>query len=255
MHAYEHLGHTVRLGKGAPKQDDRTLRLAKYLRAVPPAPLVRRWSDAVPSWPMFANDVLGDCTCAALAHAMVCWNANNSSPWRPTDKQVVEAYMAVGGYDPEVPGTDNGALMLDALNHARRLGIGGRKIDAFVALDVADDDQIKAAINLFGGVYFGLDLPQSAQNQATWSVSLAGTQGNAARGSWGGHAAFAVDYDEDLNLSIVTWGGLQQVSRRWRRGYGDEGYAILSRDWADADGAPNLFDYDALRADLAAVAA
>lgn len=254
MNAFEHLGRTVRLGKGAPKVDPRTRKLAHYWRTTRPAPPEERlWSQAVPAWPMFMNDIIGDCTCAALGHAMVCWNANNGSPWRPNDRQILEAYQAISGYDPEVPGTDNGALMIDALNHARRFGIGGRKIDAYVAVDHFDVDDVKTAINLFGACYLGLGLPVSAQNQSEWVVALAGTQGNAERGSWGGHAVITVAYDAK-GAWIVTWGGLQFVSWRWLLGYADEAYAILSADWADFDGAPNGFDYAALKADLAAVA-
>ena len=260
MHSYEHLGRTVRLGKGPVKHDDRTLRLARYLRELPPAPPVRRWSTAVTSWPMFMNDLVGDCTCAAAAHMELAWSSNNGSPWRATDKQVLQAYMAVGGYDPEVgESTDNGANMLDLLNYWRRLGIGGKKIDAFVALDVKKREEFKAAINLFGAVYIGLDLPVSAQNQATWKVSVAGTQGDPSPGSWGGHAIAAFDYDDDGQddddgLWIATWGGLQKLTWRWLDGYASEAYACLSSNWADADGAPSGFAHDELKADLSAVA-
>jgi hypothetical protein len=208
---------------------------------------------------MFMNDMIGDCTAASRGHLQLCWTSNNGRPVCPTDKQILEAYMGSSGYDPEVPGTDNGDSMLSALTHWRKFGIGGRKIDAFVALDVTKREEFKAAINLFGGVYLGLALPRSAQNQATWSVSLAGSQGNAEPGSWGGHAVGAVDYDDDGRddddgLWIVTWGGLQKVSWRWMRAYVDEAYCVLSPDWADADGAPSGFAYDELNADLSAVA-
>lgn len=253
MHAFDHLGKTVRLGKGAPKEDPRTLRMARYLRALPPNPEERLWYGAVPAWPMFMNDIVGDCTCASLGHAEVCWNANNGSSWRPNDRQILEMYQAISGYDPDVPGTDSGAQMLDALNHARRFGIGGRKIEAYVAIDHGNIDEFKTAINLFGGVYLGLSLPLSAQNQSEWKVSLAGTDGKAERGSWGGHAVFAVAYNA-AGVWIVTWAGLQFVTWRWLLAYCDEAYALLSADWADADGAPNDLDMAALRADLSAVA-
>ncbi len=253
MIAVEHLGKVVRLGKGEPKHDPRTFKLRTYLRELPPSPEERDWGKAVQSWPMFMNDMVGDCTCASLGHAGIAWNANNGSPWRPNDRQILEMYMALG-YDPEVPGTDNGAQMLDALNNVRKFGIGGRKlVDAYVAIGKTVEE-FKFSIDRLGGVYLGLALPESARNQAKWIVALAGTGGKAERNSWGGHAVFAVAYNAH-GIFIVTWAGLQFVSWRWLLAYCDEAYALLSPDWADADGAPNGFDYAALKADLSAVAA
>ncbi len=260
MNAVEHLGKVVRLGKGEPKHDPRTLRMARYLTDLPPAPPVRRWSTIVQSWPMFLNDMIGDCTAASRGHLQICWAANNGSAWRPNDRQILEAYMGSSGYDPDVgDSTDNGDTMLSALNHWRKFGVGGHKIDAFVALDIHSRDHFKAAINLFGGVYLGVSLPESARNQATWKVSLAGTEASAERGSWGGHAVAALDYDDDGQdnddgLWIVTWGGMQKITWRWMEAYVDEAYCVLSPDWADADGAPSGFDYDGLKADLSRVA-
>src|SRR5580658_8869232 len=61
--------HTkAKLGKKAPKIDSRTLRLAKYLTAVPPPPASCDWTKGVTEWGMMLNDALGDCTCAAIGH-------------------------------------------------------------------------------------------------------------------------------------------------------------------------------------------
>ena len=57
----------VRLGKLPVRHDVRTLQLARYVdTAVLPAPPASYDETAhVHDWPMYANDRIGDCTCAA----------------------------------------------------------------------------------------------------------------------------------------------------------------------------------------------
>ena len=75
---------SVRFGKHPPKVDYRTLRLKDYLKAgiaAPPASddvLARVYAslkitDPAKLFPMDGNDTLGDCTCAALAHAITIY--------------------------------------------------------------------------------------------------------------------------------------------------------------------------------------
>src|SRR5215831_17287905 len=77
--ASHHLGRPVRLGKATPRHDHRTLRLARYLpTSLPPPPASCDWSTKdSPAWGMMDNDTLGDCTCAAMGHAIQVWTASN----------------------------------------------------------------------------------------------------------------------------------------------------------------------------------
>ena len=113
-----------RLGKRPPRLDARTLQLAKYLRqgtALPPAPPSIDWTAKISSWPMMANDTLGDCTCAAAGHMIECWTANLGDAFTPTNSQIIAAYSATGDYVVGDPATDNGAVELDV-----RLAFPGR---------------------------------------------------------------------------------------------------------------------------------
>src|SRR5690348_8126010 len=176
-----------RLGKLPPRLDTRTLQLADYLRsprsissgqgtalpakrALPPAPCSLDWTSKIPSWPMFSNDTLGDCTAAAAAHMIQCWTANAGDAVTPTDAQVIAAYSATGHYISGDAATDHGALELDVLNFWRQQGIAGHKIAAYVSFSPQNCEHTRQAINLFGGIYIGLALPLSAQNQDVWDV-------------------------------------------------------------------------------------
>ena len=252
-----------RLGKRAPRHDCRTLRLEKYLdlSALPPVPPARAWDKGIANWGQMMNDRLGDCTCAAAGHAVQVWTANVGKELTVPDSAVLAAYEAAGGYVPGHPGTDNGAVMLDVLNLWRKAGIGGHRIDAFADVQPFHQAMVKAAVDLFGGIYVGLNLPASAQDQVGslwWTVS----GGAAAPGSWGGHCVQIVDYDftnpqpANQTLTCITWGALQKMTWRFFARYCDEAYVVLSPDWATGtQNAPSGFNLAALEADLRLVTA
>jgi hypothetical protein len=251
------------LGKKPHREDPRTLQLASYLGAagsplpVPPAAI--DWGAAVPTWPMFLNDQIGDCTCAAAGHQIESWTADHHAEAVVTDAQVLAAYEAITGYNPNDPSTDQGAVELDVLKYWRQTGIAGHKIGAFVqvarrhgsANDAAWIREIKVAIALFGGVYIGLALPESAQTQTVWSVPISGPTGRGAPGSWGGHAVNVPAYDPQ-NFTCITWGERKKMTPNFMLTYCDEVWAILSPDWVTgAVPAPSGFNLAALQADLA----
>ena len=60
----------MKLGKKPPKLDDKRLYLSKYTRLLPTAPSSISWTKGVKDWGMLANDTLGDCTIAAVGHAV-----------------------------------------------------------------------------------------------------------------------------------------------------------------------------------------
>lgn len=239
----------IKLGKKAPRYDERTLHLADYLNTdvLPTIPSQMSWSAKVPQWYMMHNDTVGDCTCAAAGHQIMAWTANASSEVIPSDNDIIAAYSAVSGYDPSTGENDNGAVEIDVLNYWRKTGIANHKIDAYVALEPRNHAHIKASIYLFGGCYIGLALPLSAQNQRVWSV----TRGpNAEPGSWGGHAVPCIAFDQHY-ITVVTWGSLMKMTWSFWDRYCDEGYAILSKDFINSNStAPNSIDWASLQQDL-----
>jgi hypothetical protein len=243
-----------KLGKRPARHDTRTLQMANYLE-LPEIPAARDWTTkAAANWGMMLNDTLGDCTCAATGHLTQAWTSNaGAKEITFPDQAILKAYEAVGGYQPGKPETDRGAVELDVLRYWRKTGIGGTKIDAFVALEPKNHLHVRAAVELFGGAYIGVALPVSAQRQAVWSVPPGGPTGTGAPGSWGGHAVVIEAYDQH-GLTCITWGQKKKMTWAFWDAYCDEAYALLSELWAGKKPAPSGFNLSALQADLKAVA-
>ena len=244
----------MKLGKLAPKHDARTLQFDKYLQpaALPKIPASKDWSGKVPQWLMLANDNLGCCTISGACHMIMDWSANANTEIVPTDSDVIKAYSAVSGYNPATGENDNGAVELDVLNYWRKTGIAQHKIFAYAALQPRNHSHIKAAVYLFGGVYIGLALPLSAQNQDIWDIPAGGFAGDGRPNSWGGHAVNVCSYDDNY-ITVVTWGALKKMSWSFASHYMDEAYAVLSNDFINNGVAPNAIDWSALQADLKSI--
>jgi hypothetical protein len=254
-----------KLGRNWRKGDPRTLYASKYMKSLPPPPPQAGYIDKVASWPMMLNDSLGDCTCAAAGHMIEQWTTYANNPIVPTDAQILQAYEVVGGYKPNDPSTDNGAVMLDVLKYWKKVGIGGHKIAGYVALNPKNHTQMKQAIALFGNVYIGVALPLTAQTPVVgesgypcWSLPPGGPIGNGLPYSWGGHCIPLVGYGVDsrgqAGTRLVTWGQVYDATWGFLDLYCDEAWAVVSQDWIDAQGkSPSGFDLYSLLADLAQV--
>lgn len=249
----EQLRHPgMRLGRLASRPEDRqrTLKLARYLPA-PVFPAQANVGAGISSWPMYANDQYGDCTCAAAGHMEEVWTSQVDGTPRVYDNAVILAlYNLVNG------GRDDGANMLDVLSAWRHQGLGGDPILAYCEVDHRSHDMAKAAIWYFSGLYVGVNLPATAQAQtgpggSVWDVVPGGAP-NTAPGSWGGHAINAVGYD-DAGVTVVTWGALQRMTWAFWDAYVDETYAVLPSDYDRLQGKAlaNGFNEDQLKQDLA----
>lgn len=248
---------TQMLGKKAPRIDSRTLKLARYLApavALPPPPAEVSWVTEVPAWPMYLNDQLGDCVCAAMAHCLQQWSFYGAgTEITVPDHAVLKAYEDISGYDPTDPSTDNGCVMLDALKYWKRTGIGGHKILAYMSVDWTNATELFQAIELFGSVFTGLALPVTAQSESAWTVPPGGPINNAAGapGTWGGHCV-PIMAASPHSRTCVTWGSTLKMSPNFANDYIEEAYVVLSPDWFSKIGmSPAKFNMTQLTADLA----
>jgi GNAT superfamily N-acetyltransferase len=244
----------VRLGKLPVRHDVRTLQLARYVdtAALPAPPATYDETAHVPEWPMYANDRIGDCTCAAAGHMIEAWTAAASgTAVEVSEAEVLAAFDRVKVVDPATG--EEGAVELDVLKDWRKTGVGGHRIGAFAAVPAHDHGLVRTASYLFGGVYIGIALPVTAQRQHVWDWTGSLT-GPARPGSWGGHAVDVVRYDADT-LTVVTWGSLTEMTWAFWDRYVDECYGLLSDDFLSQGKAPNGFALADLKADLALVTA
>jgi hypothetical protein len=241
--------------------------MARYRTDKLVVPAEVSWLTKVPrdGWPMYFNDVLGDCVAAAAGHAIEQWQvyANpRSGIVSPPRASILKAYEDVGGYVPDDPtnpqsnATDNGCVILDMLNYWRKTGIGGHKILAYVSVNPLSALEIREAVMLFGNVYMGIQLPTSVQGFNSWTVPDGGTAStNGAPGSWGGHCIPVVAVSPE-SLTCITWGEVLKMSHNFAIDYVDEIWAAVSLDWIEKNGlSPSQFNLAQLEKDLAVVTA
>jgi hypothetical protein len=261
----------VRLGKKlGVVEDRRTIRLADLITPRRPTPPRRNSVALNASFPMFANDEIGDCTCAALGQRIIAQERSSAQSSRPTVTvdDVIAAYSAVTGYDPARPETDQGAYLLDVLNYVRNTGIGHEKdgtthtIGAFAKVDPADHNEVALAHWMFGGLYVGVGLPVAAQRQIGGLWDPTGNARQDRWGSWGGHAMYVQTYDTRTTMAgavpgptFVTWGDRQRATWRWWDTYVDECFAVISEDFlrTGTGKTPQGFDVAALTEQLNAL--
>jgi hypothetical protein len=254
----------MKLGRRSIRYDSRQLMLARYTQALEPPPVAVDWMKGITEWGMMLNgpdpanpprlaEGLGCCTISACAHAVQVWTANLGRMVTLPDDLIEGAYEKWDGYVPFYPSTDQGGVELDVLNAWRQGGFAGHQLAAFADPQVANLEAVRQAISLFGGVYIGLSLPASAQNQPVWDVGQTDDP-STTPGSWGGHCVFVPKYDAD-SFTCITWGGLQKMTVAFWNEYCDEAHALLSNDWLGKKGSPAGLDLALLEADLQAVTA
>lgn len=248
----------VKLGRNKPysREDRPRLALDDYLdSAVLPKPhaIVDRASK-VNVWPMYGNDTIGDCTCAAVGHVIQAWTAFAGTEATIPESAVLTAYEAVSGYDPVTGANDNGAAEQDVLEYWRTTGVGGHKILAYAELrDLGNLTLAKTAVDLFGSLYLGIEVPESCMEQFQ-----AGEPWDVVPGSpiEGGHAV-PVQYwgtNERGEIGVITWGKLQRMTRAFWDSYVEEAWVIITKDWLDAKGETiEGFDLAQLEADFKAL--
>ena len=260
IHKLHHDPRQCFLGRRAVKKDPRTFRLAKYISptVLPRAPLACDWAKGVGDFGgVMLNDREGCCTASGAGHAEMILNAQAGHPVTIPDQAVQGMYVAVTGqegsaFDPKTGDNDNGCNELDVLKYWRNTGIGGHQIDAFASVEPAAHDLLQAGLWLFGGLYVGVALPISAQNQDVWHTTGSLTGPNRP-GSWGGHCVWLTADDAD-GFTCITWGQEKRLTWQWWDAYGEEAYVVLSRDWLTAQNvAPSSFNFDQLQTDLSAL--
>lgn len=191
------------------------------------------YSTLITAWEMFLNDTLGDCTCASVAHGNMIFAALVGKAFGVTNADILRMYEH-SGYVPGKPETDQGWTLEAAAEFDRTIGLLGTPespqpgIVASAGVSVTDDDAQQVAMELFGGLSSGCEVPESAvsefQEGKPWTV---------VKGSpiVGGHAIWKAKNELRKSGLFVTWGALQQAEEAWEKEYIDEYLAFVPVDW------------------------
>lgn len=206
--------------KVLPKQPSlRTLKLIKGATPPKSIPLNRNGNPQ-----MLGNDVHSNCTTVGFVNLVNQITAQTiTGAFQPIDMDHVMAfYSATSGYNPNVPGSDAGAVASEVLSYASRNGFdfgGGRTFyPLFGTSDPSDRFQTANIIDRMEGVYGGFGLAQADAYVPETGVWDTTTQGNQSPWSWGGHLMTIVAYEGLGDTDVVwleTWGAYHQATWRW----------------------------------------
>ena len=161
---------------------------------------------------IYGNDALGDCVVAEGLHADGVTSANNGSIVVYSQAQWIQAYSAIGGYDPNAPlvngqnPTDNGCDENTAITYWEANGFPtGRRLKRAVSLDATNIEEVRIALYLFENVCYDVNLPDDwddpfpSANGFIWNKA-----GSPNPDS--GHSFLGYDLLPDGNIAIATWG-------------------------------------------------
>ncbi len=194
-------------------------------------------SDVSKLFPMDGNDRYGDCTCAALAHGITIWSGLVGKKEIPTKSAVLALYKKLTG------GVDQGCNMQDVVNFWMSSGFDGEKPLAVVSIDPKNHNHIKLAIQLFGGVYTGINVQENAQRDFS-----KGTTWTPGKLTGDGHAIWLSGYDSN-NVEILTWGAKQLGTWAWNDCCVYTCFVFIPMEAAKANFAPG-FNLTQLQTDL-----
>lgn len=246
-----------RFGTLSASDDPRTLRFENYLTpalAPPPASvnvLERVYqnlgiTDPTELFPADynvgtpASGAVGDCTIAALAHAITVYRGLIGQNSVMSADDVKSLYLSLAD------SPNSGLNELDVLDYWSKHVVGGDQILAYAAIVPTNHTHVQQAIQLFGGVYLGFKVQDNTdtefRNQQPWTPGTA---------TGDGHAVFAVAYDE-TGVTVLTWGTTQRATWAWWDACVDEAYAIVPPEASNPAFAPG-FDVAQLEADLKAI--
>lgn len=253
-----------RLGKSPARPEAVKLKLRDYItpNKLPDPPENFGHESLVADWGMLGNDTVGDCAIAGPFHALQLWNVEGQHPINVDTACTLAAYSAITGYNPDAYNsftqdnpTDQGSDVQEVAEYWRTTGLkdaSGKvhKIDAYLALEPKNLEQLYHALYLFDGVGIGIECP--AEYQAAFAKGQAWDAITNPHIE-GGHYILGVGKRANL-INTVTWGRTQLMTAAGYQQFNDETFVYLNEEklvnGKDLDG----FNLDQLIADMADIA-
>jgi hypothetical protein len=209
-----------RLGRKPPVDKPR-LKLASFLKAgaVPDHPSTVDYGAAINDWQMLGNDRWGDCVAVTWANNRYLTTEYLGQPYYPTLPQVLDFYKT---QNPGFPNEDEGMVIQLALETLQRQGgPDGVKAVAFAEVDHTNLDEMRAAVAIFGGLWYGVDVTQANEDEfpsQPWDY---------VRNSpvLGGHAIVGTGYDP--RLRFVTWAEETEFTDAFVQHQLEEAWAVI----------------------------
>lgn len=253
----------MKLGRKRPAAHQRVghKMAAKYFDAanMPPVPDSFDYSplNRVPLVDVLGNDSLGDCTAAGAGHLIDVFTAGGASPVAITAEETIAFYSLSTGYVPGDPSTDQGGDEITVLTTWRDKGFNGKgahAIAGFVQVDASNAALLKACCFYFGGLYFGLELPDTYTNPFPSADGFVWGPGTPNPNQ--GHCIVGVGADS-TGIKVDSWGLIgtltyEAIAELCSDAAGGMVFALISKEWVSAASqkSPSALDWATLVADF-----
>lgn len=207
-------------------------------------------------FPMYLNDQYGDCTIAGIGHlyGSTSYFAQQKAEREFSTDTILQTYERnCPGFNPNGDVNDNGCTLQGVLQDQTGNGMvdtngNVNSVSAFAQMKGMGPRDLNVALQLYGAVYCGVNLPQSAEDQfpKPWTY---------VKGSpiIGGHCIVLAKNElwAEYPYYFVTWGAVVQASQEWVSTYLEEAWVALTPDWLNANGTTlSGVDVTALKADM-----
>jgi hypothetical protein len=226
-----HAHPTRKLGRRPPSRKP-ALRLADFLTGITPVHPATADHFGKLAFGLYDNDRFGDCGPTSVANLVrLVTGGLLGTEIQPSQDDVFDLYRRSGNpnFDPATDADDNGVDMQTMLEALLAGGIGdgkGGKVKpiAFAKVDVSSDDQLSAAVSIFGGCLWGVDLQTAQQGQTDahppkWDYSRSG--------EWGGHAIVNGAYEAGALEDVISWATRIETTATFRRHQLQEAWVVV----------------------------
>jgi len=226
---------------------------------LPPIPTALDYTSPLPAdQGMDGNDLVGDCTAAACAHAIQVWSRYAGGTEIVIPKALVlQFYSECTGYDG-TPATDTGAVVQVVLTRWMNVGFpmpdGTRnRLHGFFEIDPRNVQDAERSVYDCGAVDVGMNVPawlEQADPPDVWDNSS-----GADTHSVGGHSVLYAGYDQPRGLlRTVSWGRDYDQTYAFEAAEVDELYALVNPLWVEKTGRTPLgMSLDDVAAQMSAI--
>jgi hypothetical protein len=215
-------------------EDAEKFNLSEVLAApLPTAPSRFGFGTLHADWGMLGNDEVGDCAIAGPAHESMIFTHVGGAEAKFTTTCVLKDYSALTGYDPRDPNTDQGTNVSELMDYRRTKGMGDavgnrHKIELAVRIPLRNWSEFIRATHTFGCTAIGFMVPESCEQEFAdgqiWDY-------HGDHNIVGGHYVPAVgSLSSAAEVSVITWGRRQRMTRAFFNAYVDELWVPLSAE-------------------------
>lgn len=244
-----------KLGRRPPKNAP-ALRFARFWTGAIPthAPAADHFSR-VTEWGLWGNDQWGDCGPVSYGNLRKLISLYLTGVEDDvTQDDVLALYKLVNPtFDPDTGRGDDGVDMQEMLEKALDHGFAGKKPLAFAKVDASNLDELRAAVEIFGGVLLGVDLETAQESQTD-----DGVWDYVKSGEWGGHAVMCGRYVDDTTDSkdrsgVVTWAEVVDFTNAFAKRQLEEVWLVIFEEHLGDKGFKEGVDRQALASEFFAL--